>query len=177
MHKSVMDFGWEAIRPEEVTGKDILEVGSMNVNGTLSSIVDKYNPRKYIGTDMRGGPGVDLVCPAEELTKHLAGEWFDIVICTEMLEHCLNWKEAIQNIFAMCKPNGVIILTARGPGAGYHPYPEDYWRFTLEDIRRIFEDNEIVILRSDPEHPGFLAKIRKTGTKVYTDFDVEAIQP
>ena len=175
MHESVMEFGRQVILPGEVIGKDILEVGSMNVNGTLGSVVQPYKPNKYVGTDMRAGTGVDVVVPAEQLVLHFGYESFDMVICTEMLEHCKPWKDAVQNIVGVCKTNGVIILTARGPGAGYHSYPEDFWRFTLEDIYKVFCHNQIEALKSDLEYPGFLAKIRKISPKVFTSFEVLAV--
>jgi SAM-dependent methyltransferase len=170
-----MRFGAEVISPSEVYEKKVLEVGACNVNGSLSSIVCLYRPLAYVGTDMQTGPGVDILVEASRLMQYFQEERFDLVICTEMLEHCEDWKSAIQNIFGVCKPGGVMLITARGPGAGYHPYPNDYWRFTVKDVRMMFDANEIEYLREDPEYPGFLAKIRKTGDMVFTDFEVDRV--
>jgi hypothetical protein len=63
------------------------------------------------------------------------------------------------------KCGGLLIVTARGPGFPFHGYPHDYWRFTVEDFRRIFEDMWILHVGqdTDPSSPGVFLKARKTG--------------
>jgi hypothetical protein len=78
-----------------------------------------------------------------------------------MLEHAENWKGAVKAMKAVVKPRGLLVLTARGPGMPYHGFPDDHWRFTVEDCRKIFPDMEIIDLQADTDWPGILMKARK----------------
>lgn len=102
-------FGATNLTKAEVEGKKIIEVGSYDVNGSLRPIVENWNPAEYIGVDIEHGPGVDIICPAENLVEKFGINKFDLVISTCALEHIKNWGEAISNIKNICKPNGVIL--------------------------------------------------------------------
>ncbi|MGQ9691606.1 MAG: hypothetical protein ACUVQY_10205 [Thermoproteota archaeon] len=45
-------------------------------------------------------------------------------------------------------------------GFPYHAYPCDFWRYNLDDMRKIFGDFESISLKRDIEH-GILLKARK----------------
>lgn len=139
-HKSCLDFGKRSIKGEAVAGKKILEVGSRNVNGTLRSFYEKHNPASYLGVDMVAGEGVDEVCDVQDLVTRFGPESFDYVVSTEMLEHVVDWKVAIHNLKGVLKPGGWLLLTTRSRPFYYHGYPHDYWRFDVEDMKRIFAD-------------------------------------
>ena len=160
-HKSCIIFGARSFTTDEVKGKDVVEVGSRDVNGSLRSIITAWGANRYIGLDILQGPGVDVVCRAEEVTDKLGENSFDIVISTEMLEHIENWREAISNIKRVCKPGGIVLLTTRSQGYGYHGYPYDFWRYGTDDMKEIFADFEILELEEDPEAPGVFVKARK----------------
>jgi hypothetical protein len=70
----------------KLTGK-VFEVGSYNVNGGVRDIIPDL-----LGIDLRKGPGVDLVCPVEDLHKHYGNESFDACVSTDTLEHVQDWK-------------------------------------------------------------------------------------
>lgn len=146
---------------EEIKGKDVIEVGSRDVNGSLRSVIKAWGAKQYIGVDIMNGPGVDTVCDAESLVRRFGPETFDIVISTEMVEHVKNWREAISNIKQVCKPRGIVLLTTRSKGYGYHGYPFDFWRYEPEDMKQIFSDFEITTLERDSEAPGVFLKARK----------------
>lgn len=57
------------LQKNEVIGKSVIDVGSLNVNGNLQLVVTPLLPKAYIGIDMRSGPGVDIVCRAEDLVS------------------------------------------------------------------------------------------------------------
>lgn len=126
---------WWPARPS------ILEVGSLNVNGSPRDVcADKY--AAYVGIDLTPGPGVDVTCDVEDLLKHPVGQQvYDVVISTEMLEHVHDWKIALFNLMSVVRENGVLVLTTRSPGFEYHPHPEDNWRFVAADFCHIFQAN------------------------------------
>lgn len=146
---------------EEVKGRRILEVGSLDINGSVRRIIGSLEPREYMGVDIVNGPGVDMVCCVENLLEQFGGKRFDVVISTELLEHVREWRKAISNIKGVCVLNGIILITTRSFGFPYHGYPYDFWRYEGDDVRNIFSDCDILSLESDPLKPGVLAKLRK----------------
>src|SRR2546422_8690157 len=164
-----LEFGRRYLRPEEVTGKEVLEVGSMDVNGSLRAIVHRMMPRIYLGVDMAAGPGVDIVCKASNLVARFGEATFDTVISTEMLEHVCDWRVAVSNMKRVLKPGGTILITTRSPGFPYHGYPYDFWRYEPNDIRTIFADMQLQALASDPLAPGVFLKARKPDAFVERD--------
>lgn len=153
-------FGASNLHDEEIRGKAVLEIGSLNVNGSLRSFVESRKPDKYVGVDIVGGPGVDMICNAENLLDKFQEESFDVIISTELLEHVRNWKMVISNIKKVCKPGGIILITTRSIGWSFHGYPYDFWRYELEDMENIFSDCEIQVLEKDPDK-GVFVKVRK----------------
>jgi SAM-dependent methyltransferase len=146
----------------DIKGKAVIEVGSYDVNGSLRYIVELLEPAEYMGTDIMKGPGVDIICPSENLVEMFGKESFDVVISTCTLEHTKNWKKAISNIKNVCKPNGIILIIVPSVWR-FHAYPYDFWRYKKEDIENIFSDCDILILQEDPQPPSLVyVKIRKT---------------
>jgi len=156
-----MAFVKDVVCEREIKGKRVLEVGAMNVNGTIRPIIEAFGPMEYVATDMLDGLGVDIVVPAEELTREFGKSSFDAVFCVETLEHMKTWVIALRNMKAVCKLGGIILLTARGPDFPRHDYPSDYWRFTEEDMAHILGDCTAPDIRPDPEMPGLFAKAKK----------------
>lgn len=105
---------------------DVLDIGSMNVNGTYKKFFDRPNWR-YLGLDLVEGPNVDVVLKS---TYRLPISSFsqDVIVCGQVFEHVqffwLTWLEMIR----VLRPGGVIFLVApsRGPE---HRFPQDCWRF------------------------------------------------
>ena len=143
-----------------VKGKNILEVGSYDVNGSVRPLAMRHNPRSYIGTDMREGPGVDEVVDACKLDVRFGAERFDVVICAEMLEHAEDWRSVVENMKSVLKEGGLLLLTTRSKGYPLHDFPSDHWRFEVDDMKRIFADMDVLTLESDPQDPGvFVAAV------------------
>lgn len=160
-NQSCILFGASQLSREEIQGKRVLEVGSIDVNGNLRPTVTVLAPREYVGVDIEAGKGVDIVCSAESIIDRFGKESFDALISTEMLEHVRDWKKVISNIKNIVKPGGVILLTTRSRGFKYHGFPYDFWRFEETDMKDIFSDFEIQALRQDGEMPGIMIKAKK----------------
>lgn len=165
MHPSVMQFLRERIAPEEIRNQEILEVGAQNVNGSPRDVFWGIGPKTYVGVDFARGNGVDVVLDVKDLVSHFGEEFFDVVVSTEMLEHAQDWRTSVDQMKKVLRPSGLLIVTARGPGFPYHGYPHDYWRYTVDDFKKIFADMWILHVDqdTDPRSPGVFLKARRTG--------------
>jgi SAM-dependent methyltransferase len=161
-HVSVVEFFIESIEPQEFEGKKVLEVGSRYVNGSVRPFITRFaHPAQYVGVDIDSGRYVDIVLPAEKLVDHFGRESFDIVIASETIEHVKDWRTVIEHIKSVAKTGGTVYLTTRSLGFQYHAYPYDYWRYEINDMRKIFSDFNIENLTKDPSEPGVFIKAMK----------------
>ncbi|WP_083494632.1 methyltransferase domain-containing protein [Pyrodictium occultum] len=169
-HVSVLEFFIEYARAEEFKGKKVLEVGSRYVNGSVRPLIEKYfQPKEYIGVDIEPGKFVDLVLPAERLLEYFGPESFDVVISTELLEHVVDWRLVVNNMKGVLKRGGYIYITTRSRSFPYHAYPYDFWRYEIEDMKRIFADFNIIKLEKDHQAPGVFLKAKKPENYVPAD--------
>jgi len=161
VHESVM--AWVAERVEARRLRDasaILEVGSLDVNGSVRELFRGF----YTGVDIREGPGVDYIGSGHDLPSLFRGDKFDVVVCTEVLEHDPAFWLTLAGIRAVLRPGGSLLLTTRGNGFGEHREPTDLWRFmpdsleVLADLAGCWTDDA----RLDPQVPGiFLHGVRR----------------
>ena len=151
MNQAVNDFAGQV----KLSG-EIIEVGSFDCNGSVRDVIPVT-----VGIDIRKGKNVDRVMDACDLLKVFGRESFDHGICVETLEHCEDWKEVIRQLFAVVKKDGIIVLTTPPARKKRHNYPDDFWRFTLDDLLEIFGDNTILYKRENL--PGVGVIIKKTG--------------
>jgi SAM-dependent methyltransferase len=61
---------------------------------------------------------------------------FDVVLCTQVLEHCDDPFQGVREIHRILAPGGHAIVTAPHLWF-YHPHPKDHWRFTQEGLVRL----------------------------------------
>jgi SAM-dependent methyltransferase len=158
-----MEFLRKVLTADSVGGKSVLEVGSFNVNGSARDLVRHLRPESYVGVDTIPQAGyVDEVVNASDLLARFGPESWDVVVSTEMLEHAKDWRAAVDNMMAVVRPGGLLVVTARGPGFPYHCYPDDFWRFSVSDVAAIFADFVTLYMADDaPGSPGFLYAGRK----------------
>lgn len=168
MHASVLEWVGRNLHSHEVEGKHVLEVGSYNVNGSVRPYIERMGPASYLGVDLNEGPGVDLVRDISKGALWRSGRdnsnigTFSVVVSTEMLEHAEHWYTALACMVGSLGSNGLLLLTARGPGFPFHN-PPDHWRFTCDDMLRAMHNLGMSPLQvcEDPQVPGVFLKACK----------------
>jgi SAM-dependent methyltransferase len=113
----------------------ILEFGAYQVEGQegYADLRGMFPGKKYVGCDMRPGPGVDLV---EDVTAvSLPSDSAGTVLCIETFEHVFEMSKAFDEVFRLLKPGGLFVITSP-LNFRIHGYPDDYWRMTPSCLHR-----------------------------------------
>lgn len=108
------------------TGQSILDVGSMDVNGTLRPFAPQGST--YVGVDISFGPGVDIVLDDPHEFPQRDTNAFDLVVSTSCFEHDEFFWLTFGEMARVVKPGGFIYLSAPVNGP-VHNHPIDAWRF------------------------------------------------
>ena len=115
-----------------VDGKGIktaLEVGSRARSGVNNRATYLPKDIEFTGVDVLEGDGVDVVCDAHELSKHIAHDYYDLVYSLNVFEHLLMpWKVVLELNKVMKKGGVVMIFTHHA--FPLHDLPWDYYRFS-----------------------------------------------
>lgn len=97
---------------------------------------------EFIRSDVVREYGHKLV----DVTKMKYKSEFDIILCTNVLEHVFDFSLAIKNIRNALKPGGIALIYVPG-FYPLHDEPYDYWRFTEHSLRRLLKEFSSVRLR------------------------------
>jgi lipopolysaccharide biosynthesis protein/SAM-dependent methyltransferase len=123
-----MNYGksfFETYCSEDFSGKIIVDVGSLDVNGSLR----QYCPAKaiYIGVDFAEGRGVDVIIE-DPYKLPFDSETVDVVVCSSVFEHSDFFWLLFLECIRILKPSGLMYLNAPSNGM-VHRFPIDSWRF------------------------------------------------
>lgn len=139
--------------PKYFTAGKVLEIGSLNINGSVRQFFDNCD---YIGIDVGAGRDVDIVCEGHKYEAD--AETFDTVISCECFEHNPHWAETFHNMINLCKTGGLVIMTCATTGRPEHgttrTSPADspltvgkgweyYKNLTEEDFNNIINASEV----------------------------------
>ncbi len=113
----------------------VIEIGSKQ-HGSTMPWRHFFPKADYLGIDMQEGEGVDLLLDIAKENAPLP-EPADLVICCSVLEHVKRPWIAAANIERMVRSGGVAYIAVPWVWR-YHPYPDDYWRFSFSGIRELF---------------------------------------
>ena len=105
----------------------------------------KYFPNRTT-LDIDASKNPDVVGDAHNLP--FKDESFEVVVCSEMLEHADNPQKVISEIKRVLKPRGRVVLTTRF-AFPVHDVPNDYWRFTPYGLQKLFSAFEIIEIATD----------------------------
>lgn len=91
----------------------------------------------------------------------IPSERFDVIVCTEVLEHTLQPFDAVNEMMRMLKPGGIALVSTPYNFRIHGPLP-DCWRFTEHGLRALFKNFEIISLDALEDEDRFLAPIHYT---------------
>ncbi|HAC66276.1 MAG TPA: hypothetical protein DCF68_22760 [Cyanothece sp. UBA12306] len=94
---------------------------------------------EHIGIDVYPGSQVDFVIESDQNYPFTDNE-FDLVLCTQVLEHTADLNKTLQEIHRVLKLNGLLVLSV--PFIyNEHGAPSDYRRFSIYGIQNLFKAN------------------------------------
>jgi SAM-dependent methyltransferase len=92
----------------------------------------------YVGVDPFENPRAELKGAIEDLPVEDGA--FDVVLCVQVLEHCLDPAQGVRELRRVTAPGGKVLASTHGV-MPYHPAPTDYWRWTHAGLAKLFTDN------------------------------------
>jgi len=101
--------------------------------------------QRYIGTDYlsdRSRP--DVVCSALDLP--FAGEQFDTVVSTEVLEHVPDPLRALREMRRVLRPGGFLVLSAPMHWPG-HEVPFDFFRYPYDGLLHLVKSSGLELAK------------------------------
>jgi len=91
----------------------------------------------YVGVDV-ANPAAELEGTVEDLP--VPAESFELVLCTQTLEHASDPARAVRELRRVVAPGGRVLVSTHGVQV-YHPNPDDFWRWTHAGLGRLFREN------------------------------------
>jgi SAM-dependent methyltransferase len=125
----------------------VYEFGSYLVEGQheQANLRGVFPGRRYVGCDMRAGPGVDRVEDLAGLS--LPDGCAKTVLCLDTLEHVFEARRAVEEMIRLLAPGGILLLAAP-MDFRVHDYPGDYWRLTPSCMARLLAPLEATVVGS-----------------------------
>lgn len=129
---------------KHATDKKVLDLGAS------SSPYAHLFPNR-VSFDIEAREGIDVVGDAHDMP--FSDNEFEMIVCTEVLEHLHSPQIGINEMRRVLKPGGKLILTTRFVFP-IHDAPHDYYRYTEFGMRHLFSEGwEIISL--EPETRNF----------------------
>ena len=121
---------------------NVLDVGSKNVNGTLTSLMP--HAWEYHGIDIEAGDNVTHVVPKSFPWPFPDGH-FGCAVCTQVYEHLRKPGQMSREVFRLLRPGSLYYVCAPNSLA-YHPYPIDCFRYFADGLASVVDDGGFEIL-------------------------------
>jgi SAM-dependent methyltransferase len=122
-----------------------------DINGNVLEVAENRYTRRFGGERVtksdvlhvqEGNPGATIVADLSS-SCGIAPNIFDCIILTQTLQHIYDGRAAIQTLYRILKPAGVLLATFPGISQISRYDMErwgDYWRFTTLSARKLFEE-------------------------------------
>jgi len=135
MHDAAYRAMERVIAGESCPAALVLDVGSLDVNGTYRPLVEGRGWR-YVGLDMGMGLNVDVV--AEPFRYPFAGGTFDMVLSGSTMEHVTAIWRWLPELARVLRPGGLLAIITHTAWEE-HRHPVDCWRVMPDGMRYLFD--------------------------------------
>jgi len=106
----------------------ILDLGSLDVNGSYREYFEVFSSWAYQGMDTQSGKNVDIVLKDCYRWREIPSNGADVLISGQAFEHIEFFWITMLEIARVLKAGGLCSIIA--PSGGFeHRYPVDCWRF------------------------------------------------
>lgn len=141
----------------------IHEFGAYQVKGQegFADLRKIFPAKKYVGSDMRKGPGVDIIIDLHNI--NLPNKSIGTALLLETLEHVEYPHKAMDEIYRVLKRNGVVIITSQ-MNFPIHNHPQDFWRYTPDAFKSLMKPYKTIFV-SYAGHKGFPHTVIGVGFK------------
>jgi SAM-dependent methyltransferase len=127
--------------------KSVLEVGTLRDVPSISTKHRRYfpdpGPERYVCLDIAPGEDVDVVGDIHAMPAEWTG-LFDAFIAMSVFEHLERPWIAAREIARILAPGGRFLVSTH-QCYPLHGYPSDFFRFSKEALRLIFEDAGLAV--------------------------------
>ncbi|MDA9233514.1 class I SAM-dependent methyltransferase [Flavobacteriaceae bacterium] len=132
--------------------KQLLEIGPQ---GRLD-VKELFNNYTYSSLDIDSSNNPDILGDITKTNKEIKDNFFDCIICLEVLEHTLNPFDAIRELKRILKIGGFLLISAPLNWRIHGPIP-DCWRFTEFGWKVLLKDFQLIEMDKldTPERPLF----------------------
>ena len=121
---------------------------SKAIHGRCVEFNPPYYRERYVGRPEVSkydvwdvAPGLDVSVVGDLMdASHLPDACFDTFICTHVLCNVPRPWLAASEMHRLLAPGGVALVTVPMVLQGYAPHPGDFWRFTVDGLRVLFEN-------------------------------------
>lgn len=133
INKKRLEFLSEFINKQDV----ICDVGNQGKH------IPELNGYNLVTLDISDSSKPDFVADITMHNHAIENDYFDVLMCTEVLEHVVDPFSAVQEMERIIKQGGYILVTTPLNARIHGPVP-DCWRFTEFGLKVLFRNFDIV---------------------------------
>ncbi len=140
MHPEAYALMRDLLKPIHLPSAAVLDVGSLDVNGTYRPLVEGRG-WAYTGLDIQPGRNVDVV--SEPYHFPFEDERFDVVISGSTLEHVEHPWRWMPEAARVLKPDGWLVVITHW-SFPLHEYPVDCFRFMPHGMKMLLDEARVL---------------------------------
>ena len=137
MHQAALTEMTKAVYAEKGERLNVLDVGSLDVNGTYRPLIEGRG-WDYTGLDICAGRNVDIVS-ADPFRFPVEDDSYDMVISGSTMEHVTAIWKWVPELVRVLKPGGKLVIITHWQ-IREHRYPLDCWRVMPDGMKYILDD-------------------------------------
>lgn len=158
MEKSISEFDIAPLASIRANVENFMRYSALNFVAQAGDCLLDIAPQDHSGAkpffsneitietlDIDPKSGATYIYDLCNCAEQVGFEKFEFIVCTEVLEHTRQPFDAVDNIFKMLKPNGLVFVSTPYNFRIHGPLP-DCWRFTEHGLRELFKHFEIIEL-------------------------------